>query len=49
MLPDDEAKCLFVVARGVLCSAFYPPEAKKRFVRKKAGTERKHKNNASCI
>lgn len=33
--PDDEAKCLFVVARGALVSAFYLPEAKERFVSKK--------------
>lgn len=35
VLPGDEAKCLFVVARGALFSAFYLPEAKERFVSKK--------------
>lgn len=53
VLPDDEAKCLFVIARGALVSAFYLPEAKERFVskkkKKKAGSGSKHKNNASCI
>lgn len=39
VLPDDEAKRLFVVERRIFLSAFYLPEAKERFVNKKAGSE----------